>query len=112
MEENQKTSKIIEQFSFYLLENGINDFSVELKKTNNFISFIFVCEEMNKELLDTLQHTFKIKRQAAFEYYGWELIGHGKSQRDLALLSTLIDYFTYYLRDGKVHFNLVRYERI
>lgn len=112
MEENQKMSKIIEQFSFYLLENGIQDFSVEFKKTNKYISFIFVCKELKKERLNTLQQTFKTKRQAAFEYYGWELIGHGKSQRDLALLSTLIDYFTYYLRDGKVHFNLVRYERI
>lgn len=110
MEENQKTSRIIEQFSLFLLENHISNFSVSVRKTRKLISLIFTCEAVNEEIIAVLHDTFKDERKEEFELYGWELLGQGTLDHELSLVSMLIDYFTYYIQDGRVLFNLVRYE--
>ncbi len=108
--ENQKICRIIEEFSLYLLEEGNEFLQIRVKKSLNRVSLIFVCDTIDREKLIELEHIFQYKRQQAFELYGWELIGQGDSENELNLVSTLINYYTYYIQDGKVIFNLVRYE--
>lgn len=110
MVENQKICRIIEEFSLYLLEEGNEFLEVRVKKSTHRVSLIFICDKIEREKLKELEHIFRHKRQQAFELYGWELIGQGDSENELDLVSTLINYYTYYIQDGKVIFNLVRYE--
>ncbi len=110
MVENQKICRIIEEFSLYLLEEGNEFLEVKVKKSSHRVSLIFKCDKIEQEKLKELEHIFRHKRQQAFELYGWELIGQGDSENELDLVSTLINYYTYYIWDGKVIFNLVRYE--
>lgn len=111
MVENQKICKVIEEFSLYLLEADINTLNISVTKMGNRVSILFICDTIEEELLEELNEIFKIKRQHEFEVYGWELIGQGDAEgHELMLVNNLIDYYTYYIRDGKVYFNLVRYE--
>lgn len=111
MEENQKICRIVEEFSLFLLENSVDVLNIKIKKLDNKVILIFMCDIINKELLNELVDVFKFKRQEAIEIYGWELIGQGDLDHELNLVSTLINYFTYYIYDDKVYFNLVRYEK-
>ena len=110
MEENQKISRIIEQFSLYLLDNAIDNFTFKIKKTRKLTSLLFECDKPDEEMLQEINNTFKLERRSELETYGWELIGQGNADSELSLLGMLVNYFTYYLRDGNVYFNLVRYE--
>ena len=110
MEENIKISKILSEFCLYLLENGIDVLSMKVKKNKSRVAFIFECDLLPKEILEELDEIFKFKRQQSYEVYGWELIGHGDMDHELTLVSTLINYFTYYIKDERVFFCLVRYE--
>lgn len=111
MVENQKICKIIEEFSLYLLEADVTALHISISRTQGRISILFICDSIEEELLQELVEIFKQKRQQEFEVYGWELIGQGDAEgHELMLVNNLVDYFTYYIRDGKVYFNLVRYE--
>ncbi|MDE6241903.1 MAG: hypothetical protein K2M08_05755 [Anaeroplasmataceae bacterium] len=111
MVENQKICRIIEEFSLYLLEAEIPALNISVSKSGKRVSILFVCDKIEEELLNELEEIFKAKRQHEFEVYGWELIGQGDAEgHELMLVNNLVDYFTYYIRDGKVYFNLVRYE--
>ena len=111
MLENQKICRVIEEFSLYLLEAEVETLNISVSKSGNRVSILFVCEQIEEEFLDELNEIFKTKRQHEFEVYGWELIGQGDAEgHELMLVNNLVDYFTYYIRDGKVYFNLVRYE--
>lgn len=111
MVENQKICKIIEEFSLYLLESDVTTLNISISRTQGRISILFICDSIQEELLQELDDIFKQKRQHEFEVYGWELIGQGDAEgHELMLVNNLVDYFTYYFRDGKVYFNLVRYE--
>lgn len=111
MVENQKICRVIEEFSLYLLEAEVEDLKISVSKDGNRVSMLFICDPINEELLHELNEIFKRKRQHEFEVYGWELIGQGDAEgHELMLVNNLVDYFTYYIRDGKVYFNLVRYE--
>ncbi len=111
MVENQKVCRVIEEFSLYLLEANVEDLSIKVSKTNCRVSILFVCKVIEEELLAELDEIFKRKRQHEFEVYGWELIGQGDAEgHELMLVNNLVDYFTYYISNGKVYFNLVRYE--
>lgn len=110
MQENQKICRIVEEFSLYLLEHDIDVLNITIKKSANRVALNFICDIIEKELLDELVQVFKYKRQEAIEMYGWELIGQGDLDNELQLVSTLINYFTYYIYNDKVCFNLVRYE--
>ncbi|MDE7263780.1 MAG: hypothetical protein K2N64_03885 [Anaeroplasmataceae bacterium] len=111
MVENQKICRVIEEFSLYLLEAEVEELSVSVSKKGNRVSILFICNPIEEDLLNELNEIFKRKRQHEFEVYGWELIGQGDAEgHELMLVNNLVDYFTYYFRDGKVYFNLVRYE--
>lgn len=111
MVENQKICRVIEEFSLYLLEADVSTLNISISRTKNKISILFICNAIEEELLEELVEIFKKKRQHEFEVYGWELIGQGDAEgHELMLVNNLVDYFTYYIRDGKVYFNLVRYE--
>lgn len=111
MVENQKICRIIEEFSLYLLEANVPTLNIEVSKKGARVSILFVCEKIEEALLKELEDIFKRKRQYEFEVYGWELIGQGDAEdHELLLVNNLVDYYTYYIRDGKVYFNLVRYE--
>lgn len=111
MIENQKVCRVIEEFSLFLLEAGVEDLNIKVSKTEKRFSILFSCQSIEEELLKELDEIFKRKRQQEFEVYGWELIGQGDAEEhELALVNNLIDYFTYYMSHGKVYFNLVRYE--
>ena len=111
MLENQKICRVVEEFSLYLIEANVNALSISVLKTKDKASITFVCDTIEEELLNELEEIFKRKRQHEFEIYGWELIGQGDAEgHELMLVNNLVDYFTYYIRDGKVYLNLVRYE--
>lgn len=110
MEENQKICKIVEEVSYYLLECGINILNIGLKKTVNKVSLIFECSDISPKDIYEINKTLNIKREESFELYGWQLMGQGVMDHDLPVVSALVNYSTYYLKDGKVYFNLVRYE--
>lgn len=110
MEENQKICRILEEFTLFLLEEDKKCLNMKIKKSASKISFIFECEKISEETIRFLKEEFKIKRQESIEMYGWELLGFGDSESEIALISTLINYMTYYERDDKTYFNLVRYE--
>lgn len=111
MEENQKICKILEEFCLYLLEEEIEVLNMSIKRNEKKVSITYECDSLSEETLEELTDIFKVKREESFEVYGWELIGNGDMDHELTLVSSLIDYFTYYLKDGKVYFNLVRYEK-
>lgn len=111
MVENQKICRVIEEFSLYLLEAEVPTLNISVSKSGNRVSIVFICDPIEEELLAELDEIFKRKRQHEFEIYGWELIGQGDAEgHELMLVNNLVDYFTYYIRDGKLYFNLVRYE--
>ena len=111
MVENQKICRVIEEFSLYLLEANVEDLNIKISKTERRFSILFICKLIDEDFLEELDEIFKQKRQHEFEVYGWELIGQGDAEgHELALVNNLIDYFTYYISNGKVYFNLVRYE--
>ncbi|MDE7161904.1 MAG: hypothetical protein K2N65_03990 [Anaeroplasmataceae bacterium] len=111
MLENQKICRVVEEFSLYLLEANVETLNISVVKTKAKTSITFICDTIEEALLDELEEIFKRKRQHEFEIYGWELIGQGDAEgHELMLVNNLVDYFTYYIRDGKVHLNLVRYE--
>lgn len=110
MQENHKLCKIIEEFSLFLLEEGVSCLEIKLKKEENKTTFIFICEKLSAKALSYLMEEFKIKRQEAIELYGWELIGQGDLDNELSIVSSLLNYMTFYERDNRTYFNLVRYE--
>lgn len=111
MVENQKICRVIEEFSLYLLEANVTTLNISVSRTKKRDSILFVCDTIDNELIEELDEIFKKKRQHEFEVYGWELIGQGDAEgHELMLVNNLVDYFTYYIRDGRVYFNLVRYE--
>jgi hypothetical protein len=111
VEENQKIMKIVGEFSIFLLDNGIDCLDIKIRKGKNKVSLIFDCANVTKEMLEEITHSFKVKRQEAIEFYGWELLGCGDTEEDLELASTLVNYLTYYHIEERTRFNLVRYEK-
>lgn len=110
MEENQKICKVMSEFVLYLLEREIGGLNIKLKKTNKKVSIIIECEDIDDDILAEINLGFRRIRQDAIEFYGWELLGCGDTENDLELASSLLDYLTYYRIDGKIRFELVRYE--
>ena len=110
IEENQKVMKIVGEFCIFLLDNDINCIDIKIKKENKKVSLVFDCENVTEEMLQEISHSFKVKREEAIEFYGWELLGCGDNEEDLELASTLVNYLTFYHIDGRTRFNLVRYE--
>ncbi len=110
MEENQKISKIISEFSLYLLKLNKKDLKISLKKEEDAIFIIFECGIIEEKILKEMNHLLQKKREQSFEFYGWELIGQADSDNELGLIGNLIDKFNYKIKDGKVLFELVRYE--
>ena len=109
VEENQKICKIVSEFSIFLLDNDVDCLDIKIKKFDNKISLIFECENVSDGILEEVDRSFKVKRQEAIEYYGWELLGCNDTEEDLELASTLINYLTYYHIGNKTRFNMVRY---
>ena len=109
VEENQKICKIVSEFSIFLLDNDIDCLNIKIKKDDCKISLVFECENVSDDILNEIDRSFKVKRQEAIEYYGWELLGCNDTEEDLELASALINYLTFYHIDGKTRFNLVRY---
>lgn len=111
MERNQKYCKILSEFSMFLLERKINCFEIKVLKSSHKVSFIFECEMLEEKYIEEIKECFKVKRQEAIELYGWELLGLGDTENDLELASTLLNYLTYYKINGRIRFELVRYEK-
>ncbi len=109
MIENQKICKIIEEFSLYLLEANVNMLDISIKRYENKTSITFICDLIDD--INEIIEIFNRKRQQEYELYGWELIGQGDAdEHELMLVNNLINYFTYYYKDERIYFNLVRYE--
>lgn len=110
MEENQKLCRIIDEMTLFLLELGLNDVSFNIKKLPNKTILMYECDIFDMDKLKEIDIALKHKRELAFEMYGWELIGQGDMDHELELVSTLINYFTYYIKENKIMMVMVRYE--
>lgn len=110
MEENVKISKIASEFTLYLLDLGISFLDMKIIKKEKEVRFLFQCDWIEEKILKDMTSHLKKKRERSFELYGWELIGQADSDDELGLIGNLLDDFNYQVMDGKVQFELVRYE--
>ncbi len=111
MQENQKVSKIIEEVTLFFLEQGASDLNIRIKKERLKVSLIFDCKDITQASLEQIRKGFKQKRQQYAELYGWELLGQGDLDHEWELISTLIDYCSYFFKEERFYLNLVRYEK-
>ena len=95
MQENQKISKIINEFSLFILENHSDNFKFSLNLIDNEFVLTFVTDKIEGKLRDKLENELIPEHDYDLEEYGWEICGDGNGTDDLVLIGSLIDSVEY-----------------
>lgn len=95
MQENQKISRIINEFSLFILENHSDNFNFSINLIDSTFVLKFTTDRIEGELREKLETELIPEHDFDLEEYGWEICGDGDGTDDLALIGALIDSVEY-----------------
>ena len=107
----EKISKIIEEYSLFIMVNHGYDLNIDIKNIDKKIYLTFESSRLDDEVLDFIVNAIECKRDEEIEEYGWELMGEGASDDDLDIVGSLIDEFEYEQLENKTIVRMIRYEQ-
>lgn len=110
MQNKQKICKIIEEFSLFILEKGVKNINIDIKRNSEQSSLVFTCDKLDEETKAFILDRITNGRIFEVEQYGWELIGEGAAGDDLDMINALIDRVSYDEVDDKSVIRMVRDE--
>lgn len=108
--EIQKTTKIIDEISSLLVNNGSLEIDIKLR-LNNVCTKIFITDyntRLNQEQIDSLSQFLNIPRQTEIEEYYWGLMGETSDDDEMFLVGSMIDSAKFELKDGNLYIEIVR----
>jgi hypothetical protein len=108
--EIQKTTKIIDEISSLLVNNGSLEIDIKLR-LNNVCTKIFITDyntRLNQEQIDSLSQFLNIPRQTEVEEYYWGLMGETSDDDEMFLVGSMIDSAKFELKDGNLYIEIVR----
>ena len=108
--EIQKTTKIIDEISSLLVNNGSLEIDIKLR-LNNVCTKIFITDyntRLNQEQIDSLSQFLNIPRQTEIEEYYWGLMGETSDDDEMFLVGSMIDRAKFELKDGNLYIEIVR----
>ena len=110
MQGNHKISKIIEEFSLYILENSSSNLNIDLRHDDNKTILTFTLYNVEENIKAFILDHIKGERDREIEEYGWELMGEGDSDDDLGIINALIDEINVSESEEKTIIRMVRNE--
>jgi hypothetical protein len=108
--EIQKTTKIIDELSSLLVNNGSAEIDIKLK-FSNVCTAIFITDyntSLTDEQIYNLDKFLNIPRQTEVEEYYWGLMGETSDDDELFLVGSMIDSAKLDLKDGNLYIELIR----
>lgn len=110
MQNKQKICKIIEEFSLFILEKGVKNINIDIKRDSHQSTLVFTCDKLEEEIKKFILNRITNGRIFEVEQYGWELIGEGSVGDDLDIINALIDRVSYEEVGSKSVIRMVRDE--
>lgn len=93
LHELKKDTKIIHEFTLYLMRHGILKLNIDINKSGNTIDTIIKTEKCPKGLVDRIIERIGDVTESEYEEYGWELMGESDEASELELVGMLLNNF-------------------
>ncbi len=93
LHEYQKSAKIVEEFTEYLLGRGYRQFTTALDFNDIETTIVVTVNTVGVPLSENLKEDLYCCRDAELEEYGWELTGDAHCVCELDALGLLVDNY-------------------